>query len=137
MGDASLRSSWGWEMPSYDPRKSVDTSRARPLSDDDEDDDEDVDEDAAALLDRVAASSISPNAVSRRLSLPILGAAPQPSYLSQRAVPSALASKLLKLHEQVLVSASPCAIAPHYSNSMDLHVLLGARVRYRLGLCCQ
>lgn len=101
MGDASLRSSWGWEMPSYDPRKSVDTSRARPLSDDDDDD---VDEDAAALLDRVAASSISPNAVSRRLSLPILGAAPQPSYLSQRAVPSALASKLLKLHEQVLVS---------------------------------
>lgn len=98
MGDPSLRSSWGWEMPSYDPRRSVDTSHLRTLSDD-----EDNDEDAAALLDRVAASSINPNAVSRRLSLPILGTT-QPSYQTQPVVPSVLASKLAKLHEQVLAS---------------------------------
>ncbi|KAI5063542.1 hypothetical protein GOP47_0022089 [Adiantum capillus-veneris] len=102
MGDPSLRSAWGWEMPSYDLRRSVDTSRMRPSSDDD--DNEDDDEDAAALLDRVASSSISPNAVSRRLSLPNLGTTQQASYLAQRVVPSVLASKLANLHEQVLVS---------------------------------
>ncbi|KAH7307185.1 hypothetical protein KP509_22G049000 [Ceratopteris richardii] len=97
MGDASTRNTWGWEMPSYDPRKSVDTRRMPPFSDD-------VDDSAFSLMDRVGSSTIGSNSIARRLSLPIVGTNQQTGEANQRIIHPLLFSKLEKLHQQVSVS---------------------------------
>nr|AMS24254.1 kinesin 14-V protein [Marsilea vestita] len=94
MADASSqRSAWGWDMPTYDPRKSFEIGRSFQSSDDNEEDDDDV----AALLDSTAASGAHPNSISRRLSLPILGA-------NQKHASPAIANELLRLYQQISVS---------------------------------
>lgn len=96
MGDATLRSSWGWEVPTYDPRKSFEASKAFDASDDNEE--------GSPTGSHKAGPTVSSTLISRRLSLPNMGMPPQPMYMAQKTTVATLATKVSKLHEQISTS---------------------------------
>ena len=95
-------------MPSYDPRKKPFNSQrgihandyVNENDDDDDDDDEGAD-DVSVPFDRASGTSsvvVNSNTLERVFSLPVSGTQ------KTKSISSALANKLLNLHEQVLVS---------------------------------
>eukprot|EP00249_Psilotum_nudum_P024264 c29136_g3_i1 orf=1113-5150(+) len=86
MGDGTLRNPWSWGVPTYDSRKSFDSSRTFEGSDDEED-------------DRVKTSGMESS--TRRLSLPNMGVSVQSEFMKKKSQTQMLANKVVKLKDHI------------------------------------